>query len=617
MSLTNDDDPIDSRAVAKTLEAIDSAGADRLHLRCVKVAPGCRSMLVKALQRDRGKRGRIPERCTWRPQRTEGRISMVISAFTPIGALAALSRLVSRTVLMAAACSMLALGCSADHQHGGAQEIQEIVDNLIQAGFPVDDILVVDGKVYAGRDALVTLEASREMLQTGGGTEEQYRTQNVVSRGITRICVNPSASFSGNSALMVGLHEAVANYNALPLMFDFAVGPTTGCDANISITTQSGTDAQAGFPSGGLPYPGPVYIGTSIPTQFGAGPTRHVIAHELGHCIGFRHSDYYNRAISCGGSAVNEGDAGVGAILIPGTPSTAVNNGSVYNSCYNPGSTGTFTATDLTALTIIYPQRSDHVALIRPGEGHWGTWRPGKYCKAGSWAIGYRMRVEPYQGGGLSGDDTALNSVQILCRDPVTLATEWISSYDGIWGSWHSSATCSGLGKHLTGARMRIESPQGSGDDTAANDVQFSCGGSSTIHAPGGQGWGSWLNWAACPAQSAVCGLAVRFEESQGGGDDTAMNGLELGCCSLSSCGDGVCSASESRSSCPGDCGYCGDHVCNGGETVGSCPGDCGYCGDGICSSNEVGWCSADCGGGCYSQPSGDGSELYECPVEY
>jgi hypothetical protein len=173
-------------------------------------------------------------------------------------------------------------------------------------------------------------------------------------------------------------------------------------------------------------------------------------------------------AATCGGSAVNEGDAGVGAILIPGTPSTATYNGSVYN---------------------------------------------------------YRMRVEPSQGG---GDDTALNAVQLLCKDPSTGATEWISSYDGIWGNWYASATCGGSGPYLMGARMRIESSQGGGDDTAANNVTFSCTDSSTIQAPGGQGWGSWLGWTSCPAQSAVCGLSSRFEASQGSGDDTAMNSLEL-----------------------------------------------------------------------------------------
>lgn len=509
-----------------------------------------------------------------------------------------------KSTCLAAICGTLTFGCSTDQQRDCAQDAQEIVNNLVQAGFPIDDIQIVEGTVYTGRDALVTIQASREMLQTDGGTEEQYRTKNQVSRSVTRICVNPSSSFSSNSALMTGLNEAVATYNALPLTFDFAVGPTTGCDANISITTQSGDGGAAGFPSGDLPYPGPVYIGTGIPMLYGAGPTRHVIEHELGHSIGFRHSDYYNRSISCFGSADNEGDAGVGAILIPGTPSTAIQNGSVYNSCYNSGSTGTFTSSDVTALTAVYRLRSDHVALIKPGEGYFGTWWPGVYCKAGTWAVGYRMRVETDQGGGLfGGDDTALNSIQLLCRDPVTLATEWISSYDGNWGNWNSSATCTGLGKYLNGAHIRIESPQGGNDDTGANDAEFSCTGSSTIHAPGGQGWGSWLNWAACPAQSAVCGLAVRFEESQGGGDDTAMNGLELECCSLScnnTCGDNVCDTNcENPQSCPSDCGRCGDGQCSAFESRSSCPGDCGYCGDGACNGDETVWsCPGDCGGG-------------------
>ena len=79
-----------------------------------------------------------------------------------------------------------------------------------------------------------------------------------------------------------------------------------------------------------------------------------MIEHEIGHTIGFRHSDFYNRSISCGGSALNEGDGGVGALLVPGTPSSAVYNGSVMNSCFNPGSTGIFTATDVRALHTLY-----------------------------------------------------------------------------------------------------------------------------------------------------------------------------------------------------------------------------------------------------------------------
>jgi hypothetical protein len=256
--------------------------------------------------------------------------------------------MITKATVFAMTCGALAFGCAADQD-----ETQETIDNLVQAGFPAGDIQVFDGKVVTGLDAVVSLQASREMLQNTEQTAEQYSTTNLVASTVTKICINPTSSFSGVAALVTGLNSAVATYNAQPLRWKMAVGPTTGCSANISITTTSGTGSSAGFPSGGKPYPGPVYIGTGTPA-YGAGPTRHVIEHELGHSIGFRHTDYYNRSISCGGAASNEGTAGVGANLIPGTPSTAVLNGSVYNSCYNSGSTGVFTSSDVTALNYLY-----------------------------------------------------------------------------------------------------------------------------------------------------------------------------------------------------------------------------------------------------------------------
>jgi hypothetical protein len=109
----------------------------------------------------------------------------------------------------------------------------------------------------------------------------------------------------------------------------------------------------AGFPSGGLPF-GTINIGDDIATSFGLAVTTHVITHELGHCIGFRHTDFFDRSISCGGMPENEGDAGLGAVHIAGTPTDAVHNGSIMNSCYNAGSTGVWTASDVTALLALY-----------------------------------------------------------------------------------------------------------------------------------------------------------------------------------------------------------------------------------------------------------------------
>jgi hypothetical protein len=168
--------------------------------------------------------------------------------------------------------------------------------------------------------------------------------------------------------------------------------------------------------------------------------------------------------------------------------------------------------------------RADQVAEITPSTGNWGDWRQKIYCSPGMYAIGYKMRVESSQG---LGDDTALNSVILLCSSGST--TEEIQSYEGIWGNWRDMAQCSG--GHLIGARLRVESPQGGGDDSGATDAEFSCSNSGTIHAPGGMAWGNWENWNTCPANSAICGLSIRYESGQGGGDDTAMNGIQLYCC--------------------------------------------------------------------------------------
>jgi hypothetical protein len=134
-----------------------------------------------------------------------------------------------------------------------ADETQEVIDNLVEAGFRAEDILVAGGDVYAGRDAHVTLAASREMLEPGEGTAEHYRTTNLMC-GKTRICINPTASFNSYSQLSAGLDQAIINYNVLPLVFDFVRGPASGCNANITITTTSGTGANSGFPSGCNPY---------------------------------------------------------------------------------------------------------------------------------------------------------------------------------------------------------------------------------------------------------------------------------------------------------------------------------------------------------------------------
>ncbi|WP_241758592.1 M57 family metalloprotease [Pyxidicoccus parkwayensis] len=250
----------------------------------------------------------------------------------------------TRSLVALAACSALAFGCGEQ-----PTDPQEIVDNLLQAGFPADDIRVVGDAVYVGRDAEVSLEASREMLQAPASSEEQYRTTNTVSATVTKICVN-GPGFTG--VFSTALDLAIQNYEELPLTFSMARAPSSGCSYTINAVIDPNLNGGvAGFPSGGLPY-STITIGGQL-SQYGVDTIEHVITHELGHTIGFRHADYYNRAISCG-SGGNEGDAGVGAILIPGTPSTAAVGGSYMNSCFRASETGEMTGSDLTAVLAMY-----------------------------------------------------------------------------------------------------------------------------------------------------------------------------------------------------------------------------------------------------------------------
>jgi hypothetical protein len=256
--------------------------------------------------------------------------------------------MLKRMAVLVASCGALMVGCGGDPE----MENQQTIANLIEAGFPENDIMVSGGKVYVGRDAEVDLEASEEMLQRDPAqTEEQYRTTNLVGTSVTKICVNPTSSFNSYSRLSAGLDLAIENYNAMGLRLTFARGPTTGCTANIAARTTSGTGGSAGFPKGGKPY-NTINIGVGL-QNYSADVNEHVITHELGHTIGFRHSDYYDRSIS-GGSGGHEGASNVGAIHIPGTPTTATVGGSVMNSCFRSNESGEWTSSDKTALDYLY-----------------------------------------------------------------------------------------------------------------------------------------------------------------------------------------------------------------------------------------------------------------------
>jgi hypothetical protein len=189
--------------------------------------------------------------------------------------------------------------------------------------------------------------------------EEHYRTTNVVSlpsSGARTITVQLGTGFP--TYYSTALDNALARYNNLNLRINFLRVSTGG---NIVINAANlGTSGggcilgqASGFPSGGNPSGGFTLSNSSCATSYlnTVDKADEVMAHEIGHCIGFRHTDYKNRS-SCGPGG-GETAGSIGAIQIPGTPGTV--SGS-YNSWMMACTNGSpvITSTDAVALNYVY-----------------------------------------------------------------------------------------------------------------------------------------------------------------------------------------------------------------------------------------------------------------------
>lgn len=259
--------------------------------------------------------------------------------------------LVALMILVLGSCSKKEV----THQENTQEQTEELDEKdplvrlILAEGFNKKSIVAYKDRYVVGGD-IIFFKKDYESLPRTPQTE-QTQTHFIVSRDYrSNVKIFLHSGFT-NVSLDAALNAAIAAYNAVGSTIQFTrVTSAAAADIEISRNDFLGANicGQGTYP---LPDGKPgrsLYISESVLVNYSItsdSQLTFLLAHEIGHCIGFRHTNWQQLG-------EGPGDIEAGAINIPGTPLTDANsvmNGGTCGFLWNG-----FSAFDAVALNNLY-----------------------------------------------------------------------------------------------------------------------------------------------------------------------------------------------------------------------------------------------------------------------